>query len=167
MSYIITVWKLHFAHVRNLANWIKWRLCMRFQCFAPKKISKCNIYSGRQHSCRFKPPEEVWWSSGFMHVAWVRRLLGGGGISFSVFQQIQPSMHLFTCLLSGTFEGTYISLYFEQLALSITVLISKVLVLINVAIMFIDFFSLFVPRYCFKFEVKWVFFGTCTCTKWP
>lgn len=90
-----------------------------------------------------------------MHVAWVRRLLGagGGGVSFSVFQQIQPSMHLFTCLLSGTFEGTYISLYFEQLALSITVLISKVLVLINVAIMLIDFFSLFVPI-CFKFEVK-------------
>lgn len=87
-----------------------------------------------------------------MHVAWVRRRLGA--ISFSVFQQIQLSMHLFTCLLSGTFKGTYISLYFEQLALSITVLISKVLVLINVAIMLIDFFSLFVPRYCFKFKVK-------------
>jgi cytochrome c oxidase subunit IV len=57
-------------------------------------------------------------------------------------------------MLSGTFKGIYVFLYFEQLALSVTVLFSKVLVLINVAIMLIDFFSLFVPRYCFKFGVK-------------
>lgn len=132
--------------------------------FYPQEDHKCNIYSEQQHSCHFKAPE-VWWSSAFIHVAWVRRLLGA--ISFSVFQQIQPCTHLFTCLLSGTFKGLYLSLYFDQLALNITVLISKFPVLINVAIMLIDFFSLFVPRYCFRFEVKRVFFGRCTCTKWP
>lgn len=114
-------------------------------------------------SCHYKPPEKVWWSSDFMRVAWARRWLGA--VSFLFPDKSIPSSRLFTCILSGTFKEECIILYFEQLALSVTVLVSKVLVLVNVAIMLTDFFSLFAPRYCCKSGVKWAFFGTCTCTK--